>query len=119
MAASACSAAKRPISAWRWMTAVTSTRKRSGPAIDSLRKRFLKRLPSWPESAIAGARTDASTTSTFHLYCLNGTIGRYATLRTTFYSLDHLLDGGCCSDQSKLCREELLQRLTSLLSTAD
>ena len=108
-----------PVLACRRSTDVTSTRSRSGPKTVSPRRRPLKRCPSLPSSASTGARTDASTTSTFVVQGGNGVFRGKLTLAAMLESIQHLVHRRRYCDQGELSGKELLERLPCLLSPAE
>ena len=105
--------------AWRRSAEVTSTRRRSGPKTVSPRRRSRKRCPSLPSSASTGARTDASTTSTFVVQRGNGVLRGKLTLAAMLDSIEHLVHRRRYCDQGELSGKELLERLPCLLSPAE
>lgn len=100
-------------------TATTSTRSKSGPAAVSPQSRSRNRRPSGPASATTGASTEASTTSTFLVECLDRGLRRQRTLRTPLDPVADLLHRRRRCDLCELCGEELLKRLAGLLRSAD
>src|SRR5688572_15742068 len=101
------------------MTANTSMRSRSGPAIVSPRRRVRMAAPSVPASMIAGASTDASTTSTLGVDRVDRFLRRQSALRPRLDAVEHLIHGGRRSDDRELTGEVLLERLTSALGATD